>query len=81
MMFSHFDAHIECEKTVKLLRVEIDYLLKFDDQISNICRKVSQLLNVLKRIGKFLNFESRKSIYHAFIMSNFIFSPLFGTFV
>ena len=26
------DAQIECEKTVKLLGVEIDYVLKFDDQ-------------------------------------------------
>ena len=67
------DAQIECEKTVKLLGVEILYLSKFDDQISNICRKALQQINVLKRIENFLNFKSRKSIYHAFIMSNFNF--------
>ena len=75
------DAQFECERTVKLLGVEIDYPLKLDDQISNICRKASQQINVLKWIGKVLNFESRKSIYHTFIMSNFKFVPLFGTFV
>ena len=75
-MFRIGDAQIECDTTVKLLGVEIDYLLKFVDQISNICRKVSQQINVLKRIGKFLNFQSRKSIHHAFIMSNFNFYPL-----
>ena len=65
------DANIDCEKTVKLLGVEIDYLSKFDDQMSNICRKVSQQINVLTSIGKILNFDAKKSIYHVFIMSNF----------
>ena len=57
------EAQIGCDTTVKLLGVEIDYLLKFDEQISNICRKASQQISVLKRIGIFLNFE--------FIISNF----------
>ena len=50
------EAEIECDETVKLLGVDIDYRLKFDEQISNICRKASQQINVLKRIRKFLNF-------------------------
>ena len=70
------EAQTECEKTVKLLGIEIDYLLKYDVQISNICRKASQQINVLKRNGNFLNFEARDTIYHAFIMSNFKFCPL-----
>ena len=74
------EANIECERTVKRLGVEIDYLLKFEDQISNICRKASQQINVLKRICKFLNFDARKSIYHAFIMSNFGYWPLIWHF-
>ena len=74
------EAEIECDETVKLLGVDIDFRLNFDIQISNICRKASQQINVLKRIGKFLNFESRKTIYHAFIMSNFNFCPLIWHF-
>ena len=74
------EAEIECDETVKLLGVDIDFRLNFDNQISNICRKASQQINVLKRIGKFLNFESRKTIYHAFIMSNFNFCPLIWHF-
>ena len=70
------ETEIECEKTVKLLGVEIDYLLTFDTQVSNMCKKASQQINVLKRIGKYLNFESRKAVYHAFIMSTFNFCPL-----
>ena len=63
------ETEIECEKTVKLLGVLIDYLLTFDTQASNMCKKASQQMNVLKRIDKYLNFESRKAVYHAFIMS------------
>ena len=37
-------------------------------------------MNVLKRIGRFLNFESRKTIYHAFIMSAFNCCPLIWHF-
>ena len=39
---------IECENDVKLLGVTIDYELKYD--ISDICKKASGQLNVLKRI-------------------------------
>ena len=74
------EADMGCDETVKLLGVDIDYHLKFDEQISNTCRKASQQINVLKRIGKFLNFESRKTIYHVFIMSNFNFCHLIWHF-
>ena len=74
------EAEIGCDETFKLLGVDIDYRLKFNEQISNICRKASQQINVLKRIGKILNFESKKTIYHAFIMSNFNFCPLIWHF-
>ena len=61
--------------------VEIEYRLKFEDQISNICRKASQQINVLKRICIFfLNFDARKFIYHSFIMSNFDYWPLIWHF-
>ena len=47
------EAEIGCDETVKLLGVDIDLHLKFDTQISNICRKASQHFNVLKLIGNF----------------------------
>jgi hypothetical protein len=46
---------IKCEKEVKLLGVAIDFELKFNSHISNICKKASRQLNVLKRLGKYLN--------------------------
>jgi hypothetical protein len=44
---------------VKLLGVTIDYELKFNSHITNICRKASRQLNVLKRMGKYLNRSSK----------------------
>ena len=40
------NSDFTCEKTVKLLGIEIDYQLNFDAQVSSICRKASQQLSV-----------------------------------
>jgi hypothetical protein len=46
---------LTCESTVKLLGIDIDYQLNFDVHISTICRKASQQINILKRLGSYLN--------------------------
>ena len=38
------DAEIKCEEVVKLLGIDIDYKLSFDQHISNLCRKAGQQL-------------------------------------
>ena len=48
------DTIIKCDDNVTLLGVNIDFMLNFNDHISVICRKASQQLAVLKRIGRFL---------------------------
>jgi hypothetical protein len=67
---------IECETEVKLLGVTIDFKLNFNEHISNICKKASRQLNVLKRIGKHLTKRGKLTIYYSFIMSNFNYCPL-----
>jgi hypothetical protein len=67
---------IDCEKEVKLLGVTIDCQLKFNTHISNICKKASRQLNVLKHIGKHLTKLGRLTIYFSFIMSNFNYCPI-----
>ena len=52
--FSVADNTIACEETVKLLGVELDYQLNFNDQVSRICQKVSRQLNVLQKLASFL---------------------------
>ena len=64
---------IKCEKEVKLLGVTIDFELKFNSHISNICKKASRQL---KRLSKYLNKLGKLTIYHSFILSNFNFCPL-----
>ena len=65
-----------CEDHVKLLGVTIDIKLSFDLHISNVCKKASRQLNVLKRIGRNLCRLGKLNIYYSFIMSNFNYCPL-----
>jgi hypothetical protein len=67
---------IKCEDEVKLLGVTIDFKLKFNTHIANTCKKASRQLNVLKRVGKYLNKLGKLTIYHSFILSNFNYCPV-----
>ena len=67
---------IKCEYEVKPLGVTIDFQLKFNTHIANICKKASRQLNVLKRIGKYLNRLGKLTMYHSFIISNFNYCPV-----
>ena len=79
-VFNIGSVSIPCEETVKLLGIEIDFQLKFDTHIKNLCKKSSQQLNVLKRIGKYLSQQNKITIFHTFIISNFNFCPLIWHF-
>ena len=70
------NSTLSCEETVKLLGIEIDYQLNFDIHISSICRKASQQLNILERLGRYLDRLRKLTIFHTFILSNFNFCPL-----
>ena len=67
---------ITCEENVKLLGITVDSHLNFDKHISEICKKASQQLNILKRIGKYLNRLGHLTIYYSFILSNFNYCPV-----
>jgi len=60
---------IECEDEAKLFVVTSDQL-KFNTHIDNICNKASRQLNVLKRVGRYLNKFSRLDIHPSFFLSN-----------
>lgn len=68
------------ERNVKLLGVTIDNELKFDQHISDICRKANRKLSALLRMSKFLQFEKRRTLYKAFIESQFKYCPLVWMF-
>ena len=79
--FNVADNAIACEETVKLLGVELDYQLNFNEQVSRICQKVSKQLNVLQRISKFLSEETRLLVFKSFIRFNFCYCPVVCIFV
>jgi hypothetical protein len=50
--------------------------LKFNSNITNMCKKAARQLNVSKRIRKHLDRFGKLTIYHSFIMSNVSYCPL-----
>ena len=67
---------IPCQENVKLLGVELGFMLNFDKQIKNMGMKAARQLNVLQRLSKFLSVETRLLIFKSFIQSNFNYCPL-----
>ena len=51
--FNIDSAEIKCEDDVTLLGINIDFMLRFDDHVSQICKRASKQLAVLKCIGRF----------------------------
>ena len=76
LSFNINNSVITCEDVVKLLGIDIDFKLNFNVHIKNLCKKASQQVNVLYRIGKFLTKLNKLTILHTFILSNFNFCPL-----
>ena len=79
-VFNIDDIDIIPENSVKLLGVEIISLLNFNKHISLICKRASSQINAFKRIGNNLTLKSRKTMFHAFIMSNFNLCPIIWHF-
>ena len=56
------DNHMQSKSEVDLLGLTIDNCLSFNSHISSLCRKASNQLNALKRLGSSLNFTQRKAL-------------------
>ena len=74
--FKMDSAEIKREDNVTVFGINIDFMLRFDDHVSEICKKKSKQLAVLKRIGRFLTEQGKMTIYNSFIVSNFNYCPL-----
>ena len=62
-------------KEIKV-RVTLDARLNFDSHISGICKKASRQINILKRLSKYLDQNSRINVYRSFVSSNFNYCPV-----
>ena len=74
--FNIDSVEIKCDGHVTLLGVNIDFMLRLDDHVSEICKKASKQLAALKRLGRFLTKQGKMTIYNSFIVSNFKYCPL-----
>ncbi len=64
----------QCE--IKILGITIDFKLKFDSHVSELCRKAARQLNAAKFIKTNIDEKNRMEIYRSFILSNFNYCPL-----
>ena len=64
------------EETVNSLGIHLDYKLNFGQHISELCRKATTQLNVLKRLKRFIGSDERKILVQSFVYSNFDYCPL-----
>ena len=75
------DGHIiSASKSVKLLGVQIDNNLDFNEHVSNICKKVSKKLHALRRVTHYMSKNKLRIIMKAFIESQFGYCPLVWMF-
>ena len=70
----------ESSKNEKLLGISIDTRLSFEHHITSLCKKASQKLHALARIAHYMDFEKRRSLMKAFVISQFSYCPLIWMF-
>ena len=70
------DLTINSENSVKLLGIEIDNKLSFEQHIYTLCIKASNQLNAIGRIQKFMGFKEKEVLLNSFVYSNFDYCPL-----
>ena len=63
---------MEPGSTEKLLGIQIDSDLTFDEHISSICNKVAKKINLLSRLVNYMSFDKCGMIMKAFIESRLI---------
>ena len=63
------EFEIESSKKEKLLGISIDTTLSFEHHITSLCKKASQKLHALARIAHYMDFEKRRSLMKAFVIS------------
>ena len=69
-------TQIENSKYQKLLGINIDSKLTFENHINRICKKASAKVNALSRISYYLDPLKRRLLLNAFFTSQFNYCPL-----
>ena len=64
----------------KLLGVTTDRDLKFDKHVLKLCSKANQKLSALSRVVNLLSFNKRRTLFKAFVESQFKYCPILWMF-
>ena len=67
---------INSENSIKLLGIEIDDKLPFEQHISAFCKKASNQLNTIGIIQIFMGFKEKEVLISSFLYTNFNYCPL-----
>ena len=70
------DLIVKKGKPEKLLGINIDNFLTFNEHVSKLCKKASQKLHAIARIWNHLNKSKLRLIMNAFFSSQFGYCPL-----
>ena len=67
---------ITSERSVKLLGINLDNNLTYNEHVNTLIRKASRQLNCLKRIAYGLETKVKLLLYKSFVLSNFSYCPV-----
>ena len=62
---------VTSEKSVKLLFINIDNKLSFDEHVFSLCKKASNHLNAVSRLHRYLGFKEKEFLINTFVYANF----------
>ena len=72
------NTKLESTSSIKVLCVNIDSKLNFNDRVCDMCTKARRQLNVWQWMQSLLDYDSRIVIFKSFIVSNFDYCPWSG---
>ena len=70
------NKEIKTTNSIKLLGINIDDQLKFNEHISALCSKAAMQLNALSRLQQYMGKKEKEAIINSFILSNFNYCHL-----
>ena len=70
------NKEIKTTNSIKLLCINIDDQLGFNEHISILCSKATMQLNALSKLQKYMGKSEKEAIINSFILSNFNYCPL-----
>ena len=71
---------IEGSSSKKFLGVTADSNFTFEKHINELCKKGNQKLHALARCAKYMSTEKRRTLFNAFVVSQFNYCPLVWMF-